>query len=272
MSSLPIAVQMYSVRNDAMADFYGTLKQIKKMGYDGVEFAGLYDNSPNQVREWCAELGLDPISAHVPFVDMLKDPVGLLKQYAEIGCKYVVVPYLVPEHRPGHENFSYIVEFINILCKTAKSLGMTMLYHNHDFEFMKIDGKYALDILYDTIPADLLQTEIDTCWVNIGGEDPSDYIKKYSGRAPVVHLKDFNGEISDDMYELIGIEKKAPSRPSDFEFRPVGKGVQNFPAILEASKAAGAGWVVVEQDQATMGLTPMESIKTSIDYLKSFDW
>ncbi len=272
MSSLPIAVQVYSVREAAGADLYVTLKQIKEMGYDGVEFAGLYGNDPADIKAWCQELGLVPISAHVALVDMLKDPIGVLSKYAEIGCKYVVVPYLVPEHRPGHPNFDYVVEFIRILCKAAKALGMQMLYHNHDFEFLKVDGKYALDILYDTIPADLLKTEIDTCWVNVGGEDPSDYISKYSGRAPVVHLKDFNGEKSEDMYELIGIEKKAPARPSGFEFRPVGKGLQDFAAILEASRAAGAEWVVVEQDQATMGLSPMESIKASIDYLKSFEW
>lgn len=272
MSSLPIAVQVYSVRDDASADLYATLKKIKEMGYDGVEFAGLYGNTPATIKAWCDEIGLVPVSAHVTFTDMLKDPIGVLSQYAEIGCKYVAVPYLVPEHRPEHANFPYIVEFIHVLCKAAKKLGMTMLYHNHDFEFLKIDGKYALDILYDTVPADLLQTELDTCWVNVGGEDPADYIKKYTGRAPVVHLKDFAGEKSDDMYELIGIEKKAPTRPSNFEFRPVGKGNQDFPAILKASKDAGAEWVVVEQDEPSMGLTRMESIKTSIDYLKSFEW
>ena len=272
MSSLPIAVQVYSVRDDASADLYATLKKIKEMGYDGVEFAGLYGNTPAQIKAWCDEIGLVPVSAHVPFVDMLKDPIGVLSQYAEIGCKFVAVPYLVPEHRPEHENFAYVVEFIHILCKAAKKLGMMMLYHNHDFEFLKVDGKYALDILYDTVPADLLATELDTCWVNVGGENPADYIRKYTGRAPVVHLKDFAGEKSDDMYELIGIEKKAPTRPSNFEFRPVGKGNQDFPAILAAAKDAGAEWVVVEQDQATMGLTPMESIKASIDYLKSFEW
>ena len=272
MSSLPIAVQVYSVRDDASADFYGTLKTIKELGYDGVEFAGLYGNTPAQIKSWCEEIGLNPISAHVPFIDMLKDPIGILKQYAEIGCKYVAVPYLVPEHRPEHANFEYVVEFIHILCKAAKKLGMTMLYHNHDFEFLKVDGKYALDILYDTVPADLLQTELDTCWVNVGGENPADYIRKYTNRAPVVHLNDFAGEKSDDMYELIGIEKKAPARPSNIEFRPVGKGNQDFPAILAAAKDAGAEWVVVEQDQATMGLTPMESIKASINYLKSIEW
>ena len=270
--SLPIAVQVYSVRDNAAADLYGTLKQIKEMGYDGVEFAGLYGNKPADVKAWCDEFGLVPISAHVPFVDMLKDPIGVLTSYTEIGCRFVAVPYLIPEHRPEHPNFPYVVEFIHSLCKAAKKLGLQMLYHNHDFEFVTVDGKYALDVLYDTIPADLLQTELDTCWVNVGGEDPAAYIRKYTGRAPVVHLKDFNGERSDDMYELIGIEKKAPKRPGGFEFRPVGSGLQDFPAILSAAKDAGAEWVVVEQDQATMGLTPMESIKKSIDYLKSFEW
>jgi len=272
MSSLPIAVQVYSVRDVAQTDLYGTLKQIKEMGYDGVEFAGLYGHSPAEIKEWCREIGLAPVSAHVPFVDMLHDPIGVLSQYAEIGCQYVAVPYLVPEHRPEHANFAYVVEFIGILCKAAKVLGMTMLYHNHEFEFVTVNGKYALDALYDTVPADLLQTELDTCWVNVGGENPADYIKKYTGRAPVVHLKDFAGEKSENMYELIGIEKKDRSSISNFEFRPVGKGNQNFPAILEAAKAAGAKWVVVEQDQPTMGLSSIESIKASIDYLKSFEW
>ena len=268
--SLPIAVQVYSVRDDANADLYATLKKIKEMGYDGVEFAGLYGNKPADIKSWCAELGLTPISAHVPYVDMLKDPMGVLSAYAEIGCRFVVVPYLMPEHRPDNANFPYVVEFIGIIGKAAKTFGMQLLYHNHDFEFLKIDGKYALDILYDTVPADLLQTELDTCWVNVGGENPAEYVKKYTGRAPIVHLKDFTGEKSDDMYELIGIDKKAPTRPSGFEFRPVGMGLQDFPAILASAQDAGAEWVVVEQDQATMGLTPMESIKKSIDYLKSF--
>ena len=273
MSSLPIAVQLYSVRDAAGADLYATLKKIKEMGYDGVEFAGLHGNTPATIKSWCDEIGLVPISAHVPFIDMLKDPMGILTQYAEIGCKFVAVPYLVPEHRPEHANFPYVVEFIHVLGKAAKKLGMTMLYHNHDFEFLKIDGKYALDILYDTIPADLLQTELDTCWVNVGGENPTDYVRKYTGRAPVVHLKDFVGEKSNNMYALIGIDSdKEASEPSKFEFRPVGKGKQNFPAILAAAKDAGAEWVVVEQDEPSMGLTPMESIKTSIDYLKSFEW
>ena len=267
--SLPVAIQVYSVRKDAEADLRGTLTALRDMGYDGVDFAGLYGHSAAEVRELCRELGLVPISAHVPYVDMLKDPAGVLSQYAEIGCKYVAVPYLSPEHRPGTPNFEYVVEFIGIIAKAAKKLGIQLLYHNHDFEFIRLDGKYALDILYDTVPAELLATELDTCWVNVGGEDPAAYIEKYSGRAPVVHLKDFFGEKSDDMYELIGIYNKASKRPSGFEFRPVGAGLQNFPEIIAASKKAGSEWLVVEQEQPSMGLSPLEGAAKSREYLRS---
>lgn len=270
--ALPIAVQVYSVRDDAAADLRATLQSIKNMGYDGVEFAGLYGNKPADIKAMCAEIGLVPISAHVPYLDMVKDPDGVLSAYAEIGCQYVAIPYLTAEYRPGEEKFAEVIENAKMLGKKAKELGMTLLYHNHDFEFVKLNGKYALDILYEEVPADLLQTELDTCWVNVGGEVPADYIRKYAGRTPVVHLKDFFGEKSDDMYELIGIESAAPKRPSGFEFRPVGAGLQNFPEILKAAEESGAQWVVVEQDKATMGLTPMESIQKSIDYLKSIGY
>ena len=270
--SLPVAVQVYSVRDDAAKDLRGTLTAIKEMGYDGVEFAGLYGNSPAEIKKMCEETGLVPISAHVPYVDMVADTEGVLKQYAEIGCKFVVVPYLMPEHRPDSDQFPTVVENIGKIGKVAKELGLQLLYHNHDFEFMKLDGKYALEVLYDTIPADLLQTELDTCWVNVGGEEPAAYVRKFTDRAPVVHLKDFHGEKSEDMYELIGIEKKAPARPGNFEFRPVGSGLQDFPAILAASEDAHAQWVVVEQDSPSMGLTPMECIRKSREYLKTIGY
>ena len=267
--ALPVAVQVYSVRDDAKADLRGTLQKIKDMGYDGVEFAGLYDYDPADIKKMCEDIGLVPLSAHVPYRDMVAAPEAVLSQYVTIGCKYVVVPYLVEEDRPGNEGFADVIKNVKMLGEVAKKLGLTLLYHNHDFEFLKIDGKYALEILYDEVPADLLQTELDVCWVNVGGEVPADYIRKYTGRAPVVHLKDFYGEKSDDMYELIGIDKKAPKRPGNFEFRPVGSGLQDFPAILEAAHDAGATWVVVEQDKPSMGLTALQCIEKSRAYLKS---
>ena len=270
--ALPVAIQVYSVRNDAIADLRGTLEKIKEMGYDGVEFAGLYSNSPESIKQMCDEIGLVPISAHVPYAEMIADTEGVFKAYATLGCKYVAIPYLAPDDRPGTPNFAKVIENSKKFGKVAKDLGMTLLYHNHDFEFAMVGGKYALDILYEEVPADLLQTEIDTCWVNVGGEEPAAYVRKYAGRAPVVHLKDFYGEKSDDMYELIGIDRKAPARPANFEFRPVGSGVQDFPSILKAVEDAGAEWVVVEQDNPSMDLTPLESIEKSINYLRSIGY
>jgi len=270
--ALPVAVQVYSVRDDASADLRATLEKIKAIGYDGVEFAGLYGYAPEDIKKMCEEIGLVPISAHVPYQDMVNDAEKVLSDYATIGCKFVAVPYLKEENRPGTDDFPNVIENIKKIGAVANKLGMTLLYHNHDFEFIKLDGKYALDILYDEVPADLLQTELDVCWVNVGGEVPADYIRKYAGRCPVVHLKDFHGEKSDDMYELIGIDNKAPKRPGNFEFRPVGSGLQDFPAILKAAEESGATWVVVEQDKASMGLTPMESVTKSREYLKTLGY
>lgn len=267
---LPIGIQLYSVRDEAAADLRGTLERIKKMGYDGVEFAGLYGYKPADIKAMCEEIGLVPLSAHVPYYDMIADPEGVLKDYAEIGCKFVAIPYLTPECRPGTDGFAKVVENAALLGKVANALGMTLLYHNHDFEFEKINGKYALEVLYDTVPASLLQTELDTCWVRVGGEEPAAYVRKYTGRAPVVHLKDYAGGKSEHMYELIGIaseEKKSDEKP--FEFRPVGSGVQDMPAIIKAAEEAGAEWLVVEQDQPSMGLDPLACAAKSIGYLRA---
>lgn len=271
--SLPIALQLYSVRNEMKEDLKGTLAKVKELGYDGVEFAGLFKEDPAQIKAWCDELGLTPISAHVPLQDMLDNTEAVLNDYVALGVEYVAVPYIPTERRPGTDGFLPTIEDVRTVCKAITAKGMVALYHNHDFEFVKVDGEYGLDMLYRKIPADLLQTELDTCWVNIGGENPADYIRKYAGRCPVVHLKDFYREkVVDDepLYELIGIktEEKKPAK-RNFEFRPVGSGMQDFPAIIKAAEASGAKWFVVEQDNPSMEKTPLECAEMSIKYLKS---
>ena len=92
---------------------------------------------------------------------------------------------------------------------------------------------------------------MDTCWVKVSGEDPVAYIRRYSGRAPVVHLKDYAGE------------------GDTFEYRPLGRGVQNIPAIIDASKDAGTLWLVAEQDSPSLGLSPLDCAKASREYLNT---
>ncbi len=269
--AIPVAVQLYSVRGDMAEDMLATLKKVKEMGYAGVEFAGLFDHSASEVKEMLEEVGLVPVSAHVPYAELMADMEETVKKYVEIGCKYIAIPYLDESLRPGKEKFFEVLEDIRKIGKVCKDNGVILLYHNHDFEFVKIGDVYGLDYMYSEIPADLLQTELDCCWVKVSGEDPAAYIRKYSGRAPVVHLKDFSGTKSESMYELIGIQKKVESTGA-FSFQPVGSGVQDFPEILKASEEAGAEWVVVEMDKPSEGLTPMQCIEKSRTYLKSIGY
>ncbi|MBQ2973772.1 MAG: sugar phosphate isomerase/epimerase [Clostridia bacterium] len=273
---LPVAVQLYSVRDEMEKDFYGTIQQMKDLGYDGVEFAGLFGEDPEKIKAFCEEIGIVPISAHVPYYDMLENPESVLSDYAKIGCKYVVVPYLTEECRPGTDGFPATVEGIRKIGEAAKSLGLQLLYHNHDFEFVTIDGEYALDVLYSSVSDDLLKTEIDTCWVNVAGVNPAEYVEKYSGRSPVVHLKDFkkSGDKLGKLYDLIGIDDEVEQEEEEdsFSFMPVGHGVQDMPAILAACENAGAEWVVVEQDSPAKGDTPLNSVKLSREYLKTLNW
>ena len=272
VKELPVGLQLYTVRDDMAKDFKGTLQQVKALGYDGVEFAGLFGHTPEQVKAMCAEIGLNPISAHVPLADMLADVDKVIADYKAIGCQYIVVPYVTEERRPGGELFKQMVEEIRSIGAKCKEAGLVLLYHNHDFEFAKTEtGEFGLDYLYANVPADLLQTELDQCWVKYAGQDPVAYLQKYSGRSPVVHLKDYyaSGEQKEDPYALIGLNEGEKKENKAFEFRPLGYGVQDVPAIIEASKKAGSKWLIVEQDQPSMGKTPMECAGMSMEYLKN---
>ncbi|MEG0768112.1 MAG: sugar phosphate isomerase/epimerase, partial [Clostridia bacterium] len=152
--------------------------------------------------------------------------------------------------------------------------GIQLLYHNHDFEFVKLSEQYGLDFLYDCVPATYLQTELDTCWVNYAGENPAAYVRKYAGRCPVVHLKDFVGRKGDKQpYALIQADGAATGAAMDvqFEFRPVGHGCQDIPAIMTAGIESGASWFVVEQD-LSVGRPALEAARMSRDYLRSIGY
>jgi sugar phosphate isomerase/epimerase len=203
---------------------------------------------------------------------MLADIDKVIADYKAIGCEYIVVPYVTEERRPGGELFMQMIDEIRAIGQKAKDAGLVLLYHNHDFEFAKLEnGQCGLDYMYENIPADLLQTELDQCWLKYAGYDPVEYLQKYSGRSPVVHLKDFfvQGKQEGDPYALIGLDEGEKKANTAFEFRPLGHGVQDIPSIIEASKAAGSKWLVVEQDNPSMGKTPFESVQMSIEYLNS---
>ncbi len=266
---MKIGVQLYSVRDEMDKDFEGTLKRVKDMGYECVEFAGLFGRSAAEVKAICDKLGLIPISAHVSLDDMLGDD-SVLQTYADIGCKFIVIPWMSEEYRPGNPAFEQNLPKLIALAKRAKEHGLFLGYHNHDVEFEKTGDEYVLDALYRLIPADLLKAQLDTCWVNVGGADPVAYIHKYAGRVDILHFKDFAGKKSENMYALIGVNGgNKDDIVGNFEYRPLGQGLQDVPALVEAAKECGTEWAIVEIDEPSAGKTSMQCIKESIDYLKT---
>ena len=270
MKKALIGYQIYSAREDAQKDLPGVLKYVKSLGYDGVEFAGMYDYTAKEIRAALDEAGLIGISAHVPLAVIKEDMFKTISDYKTIGVKYIAVPYTDNDCRPGGDLFAETLAVMTKFGRLCKEAGIQLLYHNHDFEFVKISGIYGLDFIYQAIDEDILKTEIDTCWVKYAGENPAEYVKKYAGRCPVVHLKDYVGvKGGKNPYALIGMKDDAAS-PDEiaFEFRPVGYGSQNVPSIVEAGLASGAEWFIVEQD-LSVGRPALEACKMSIEYLKS---
>lgn len=265
MKQVPVAYQLYSAREEVAKDMNGVLKGLKEMGYDGVEFAGFFGYSAQQVKDMLEANGLVAVSSHVPVQSIENDMFGTIAYHQAIGCKYIAVPYLDDGHRPGTPGFADVIQLIYKFGRLCKEAGIQLLYHNHDFEFVQLSGMYGLDFLYAAVPPCTLKTEIDVCWVKYAGEDPAAYLRKYAGRAPVVHLKDYVGRKGEGTpYGLIGQAKQADAVA--FEFRPFGHGCQDAKAVVEAGIDAGAEWFIIEQDQ-WYNRTPLEAAKMSIDTL-----
>ena len=270
MKKALIGYQIYSAREEAEKDLPGVLKHVKSLGYDGVEFAGMYNYTAEEIRKALDDAGLVGISAHVPLAVIEGDMFKTISDYKTIGVKYIAVPYLDDQTRPGAPGFAHAIAVMHKFGRLLKEAGMTLLYHNHDFEFVKMCGIYGLDFLYQAVPADVLKTELDVCWVKYAGEDPAAYIRKYAGRCPVVHLKDFVGRKSEDgsnPYALIGLDENEKKDTQAFEFRPFGYGCQDVEGVVTAGVESGAEWFVVEQD-LSIGRTPLEAAEMSIGTLK----
>ena len=270
---MKVGLQLYSIRDFMEKDVEGTLQKVKEMGYDYVEFAGYFEYSAAEIRGMLNRCGLECISVHQKYEAFLQNGKENAEYIKTIGAKYCAIPWMGKEKQKGSEAFDRTIEEIKQVGSILKDVGITLLYHNHDFEFERFEGKFLLDWLYEGITPELLQTEIDTCWVRYAGYDPVEYVQKYAGRSPIVHLKDFSCENmnSGSVYGLIddsGKEIKKDGKRNSFAFKPLGQGIQDFPSILKACEDSGVKYVIVEQD-SSLDRPSMESAKMSRDYLAS---
>lgn len=242
--SIPVAVQLYTLREEASRDFAGTLERVAEIGYKGVEFAGYGNLTASKLKDTLEKLGLKAAGSHVG-LDQLKDRLDEVIDYnLEIGNKYIVCPW---NQYGSHNDYIETARLFNKIGEKCKEKGLQFCYHNHSHEFASYNGEHGLDILYRETDPELVMAEIDTYWVKYAGLDPAEYIKKYSGRTPLIHLKDMdNGE--------------------DRAFAEIGNGILDFNSIINAAQDSGAEWLIVEQDVCKR--PAIESVKISFENLK----
>lgn len=274
MKKFNVGLQLYSVKNAMKEDFYGTLKAVRDMGYEYVEFAGYHDKSAEEIKAALDELSLKCVSVHQGLDFYNDDPIAAIKFLKTFGVKYSVIPWYSIENLYGTPNWEDTKKRFAYIADLLYDNGMKLGYHNHDFEFSVADGKYLEEYILEAVPEEKLEPELDTCWVKYAGVSPVEMINKYKGRVTLVHLKDFTCKklAAGPAYDLIGTDGKdigARRADNGFEFRPLGCGMQDFGPILEACEACGTETVIVEQDAPTMGLNELESVKRSREFLKN---
>jgi sugar phosphate isomerase/epimerase len=248
MKRMGIGLQMYTVREDTAKDFRGTLRKIADMGYEGVEFAGYGDIPAQEMREVLDSLGLQAFGSHVGLAKLEDDLAGEIEYLKTIGAKYAVVPHLNEEQR---RDWNKLFEQFKIIGEEMKKHDLIFAYHNHAFEFEeKLQGNYVFDEMFTQVNSDLLKVEMDIGWVQYAGEEPVQYIHKYSGKLPLLHLKDFR--------------KSEPGTPIDTV--ELGQGDLNLTKVIQAASDADVEWLIVEQDRCAN--PPLQSVETSLNWIK----
>ena len=202
MSKIPVALQMYTLRNETEVDFTGTLKKVADLGYNGVEFAGYGGLSAPELKAVLDGLGLSAASSHVP-LDQLKNNLSDVISYQQaIGNSYIVCPFLMPDERT-EAHYLELAHTLNHVGEECAKEGLTFAYHNHDFELETLsNGRKVLDYLLEETNPEWVHAEFDIYWLTKAGEDPAEWLKRYKGRTPLVHLKDMTTDSEQFFAEL----------------------------------------------------------------------
>jgi sugar phosphate isomerase/epimerase len=226
--STRIALQLYTLRQQASEDFVGMLKGVAEAGYDAVEFAGYGGLEAPALRTIIDDLGLRAISSHVPFQRMEAEPGTVLEELTVLNCAYAVVPG-IPQEMRGIEALPSLVERFNQWGATCKATGLRFGYHNHGWELESMNGSTMLDLLAARTDPALVDLQIDIYWALVGGADPVELIRRLGGRVPTLHAKEL----------ATGADQKDTT---------IGDGVTPWHELMAVTKAAGTEWFIVEQE------------------------
>ncbi|MFN4227709.1 MAG: sugar phosphate isomerase/epimerase family protein [Candidatus Ratteibacteria bacterium] len=248
--NIKIAVQLFSVRQDCEKDLYNVLKEVAKIGYEGVEFAGYYNRLAEELKKMLDDLNLKVAGTHIRIDTLLGDELKKTIEFNKIiGNKYLIVPALPEEMRCSKERWIETAKLFNKISEQVRKEGMFVGFHNHAVEFQKIDGEYPWDIFFKNTISEVVM-QLDTGNAMKGGVKPEeliDIIKRYPKRALTVHLKEFSSK-----------NDKAV----------LGEGELNWKEFIKVCKEIGnTEWYIIEQE--SYAYTPIECIKKCYENLKS---
>lgn len=257
--STGVGLQLYSIRDAMDQDVPGSLQKVADMGYKFLEMAGysdgkFYGYTPEEFKKMANDLGMEVLSSHtmVEAEGITIDNAKIMADaHAKLGVKYCVQPW-VNEPDRNIESYKKMIGDWNEVGRIMKDVGIQFGYHNHNFEFLNMDGIVPYyDLFLPEMDADLITMEIDLYWVTKAGQDPVEMFEKYPGRFQLFHLKDMYTE-TPPYFDVI-----------KDDISPVGAGLIDFKRVMAAKDLAGMKYFFVEDDNQGNG-KPFEGIQTSI--------
>lgn len=256
-----IGVQLYTLRDRLKEpnSIHAVFQELKTLGIKTVQLSGItsfFDQGIIQTLIEAANANQVGIHAtHVPFEALEQNLNQVIAIHHQLNCPYIGIGRMPDEYRknPSIKTFSAFASRMNALVKTLKANNLTLVYHNHEFEFIKDNQQLLFDVLiHELDPA--IHLELDVHWVARSGVDPIKLIQRLSGRINVIHIKD---------YVVVNTE----STRCDIRFGAIGDGTLDLVSILHKANENHCEYAYIEQDD-TYGEDAMKCIERSVNYLK----
>ncbi|MFC5402619.1 sugar phosphate isomerase/epimerase family protein [Cohnella soli] len=224
------AIQLFTLRQQCEKDMPGTLRELKRMGWAGVETAGLHGYSAEEIAETLRETGLKTAGMHVSLERLRDETDSVMKEAKLLNTNYLICPS-VPHEWRNEWGYERLRAELNAIAAKVQPEGFAVGFHNHAFEFdTRVSDTDALTYVLEPSPDNAVLAEIDVYWITKAGKDPTTFLHPYSGRAPTLHLKDM-------------------TRDERRTYAEIGTGAIDFVPILRWGESNGVEWYVVEQDQ-----------------------
>ena len=258
MKAEQLAAQLYTVRDHLKtpADIAKSLARIRAIGYRGVELAGLGPIADAELRSVLDGEGLVCVSAHQPGSVLFGQTADVIARMKALKCPAAVYPYPSGDPMRTTQEVLLLAGKLQGAGRALAAEGLALLYHNHNMELRRIDGRLVLDLILEQTEARTLGAELDTYWIQAGGGDPVAWCRKLYGRLPILHMKDYGVA---DSWESVPVSV----------FKEVGSGNLDWPRIVAAAEESGCQAFVVEQDSNWKDGDPFESLKMSFQYISA---